>query len=191
MVRERPSARYLAVSVARSAGLLIIALRGRTDNACARRFACSCPVSVSSMPGNCPGSRCSTFHVVCPCRIKNSKRFIFFHRLRRSSLLQQNIFGTEYLLFLHHPCFQNNLRQHAYASLDIARSCAAIGKAQVVLAIGRMHEKPFTGSQQYPFLERHTLDVLSKDSLRQAEPDKKATCRVCPPHISRHVLAQC
>src|SRR5438067_2255576 len=90
MVRERPSTRYLAVSVARSDGLLIIALRGRTDIACARRFACSCPVSVSSIPGNCPGSRCSTFHVVCPCRIKNSKRFIFFHKLRRSSLLQQN-----------------------------------------------------------------------------------------------------
>src|SRR5256885_15779252 len=90
MVRVRPCARYLAVSVERSNELLIIALRGRTVNASARRLACSCPVPVSSFPGNCPGSRCSTFHVVCPCRIKNSKRFIFFHKLRRSSLLQQN-----------------------------------------------------------------------------------------------------
>src|SRR3989442_8030201 len=132
MLRERPSTRYLAVSVARSDGLLIIALRGRTDIACARRFACSCPVSVSSMPGNCPGSRCSTFHVVCPCRIKNSKRFIFSHKLRRSSVecsSSAKLFGTEHLLFLHHPCSQNNLRQHAYACLDIARSGAAIGKA--------------------------------------------------------------
>src|SRR5947208_12743399 len=92
MLRERASVTYLVVSVARSDGLLIIALIGTTDIACASRFACSCSVSVSSMPVNCPGSRCSTFHVVCPCRIKNSKRFIFFHKLRRSSLLLQNYF---------------------------------------------------------------------------------------------------
>src|SRR5437667_5432928 len=76
MVRFLPSARYLAGSVARSNGLLIIALRGRGLKASARRFACSRPVSVSSIPGSRPGSRCSTFHVVCPCRIRNSVCFI-------------------------------------------------------------------------------------------------------------------
>src|SRR5258706_9852008 len=53
-----------------------MAVRGTVFNASARRFACSRPISVNSIPGSCPGSRCSIFHVVCPCRIRKSQCFI-------------------------------------------------------------------------------------------------------------------
>src|SRR2546421_12920224 len=84
----------------------------------------------------------------------------------------------------------NHLRQNAYPGINIIGGGTAVGKAQVVFAIGRMHEETLTCRQQNPFLERQALYVLRKDLLRQTEPDEKAARGVGPSHIRRHVLAQ-
>ena len=84
----------------------------------------------------------------------------------------------------------NNLRQNVYPGVNLVGRGITVGKAQVVLAIRGIHEESLTCHQRYPFLKRLALYVLSKDILRQTEPDEKATRRVCPPHIGRHVPAQ-
>src|SRR6266566_2314211 len=92
MVSARPCARYSAVSTARAKGLLIMALSGSPVKASARRCACARPVAVSSIPGNCPGRRCSTFQVDSPCRISSSRCFIavgVLFPLEKGTLIQQ------------------------------------------------------------------------------------------------------
>ena len=84
----------------------------------------------------------------------------------------------------------NYLRQNAYSSVNIVGGGTAVGKAQVVFTIGRMHEETLTCRQRNSFLEGQALYVLRKDLLWQTEPDKKAARRVGPSHIRRHVLAQ-
>src|SRR6266700_159089 len=84
----------------------------------------------------------------------------------------------------------NYLRQNAYPGVNIVGDGTAVGKAQVVFAFGRMHEKTLTCRQRYSFLESQALYFLRKDLLWQTEPDEKAARRVGPPHIRRHILAQ-
>jgi hypothetical protein len=59
----------------------------------------------------------------------------------------------------------NHLRQNAYRSINLIGGGKTEGKAQVVRAIGRIDEEPFTCRQQYPFLERQAFYVLSKNML--------------------------
>src|SRR2546430_2915000 len=78
MVNPLPAAIISAVSRARSNGLLMTVLIGIRAKASARRAACSLPASFNATPGKWPGSKCSIFHVVCPCRIKSRVCFILF-----------------------------------------------------------------------------------------------------------------
>jgi len=59
----------------------------------------------------------------------------------------------------------NRLRQNAYPGVNIVGGGTAVGKAQVVFAIGRMHEKTLTCRQRNSFLESQALYVLRKDLL--------------------------
>src|SRR5947209_2969499 len=89
-----------------------------------------------------------------------------------------------------YPCFFNNLRRNPDTGLDLLGSGTTIRKAQVMLPFGRIDKKPFTYRHQYTFLLCKTLYILSKDMLRQTEPDEKATSWSCPLRIKWHILAQ-
>src|SRR5947209_7903155 len=73
---------------------------------------------------------------------------------------QSHILGLYRLL--NHPRTLNNLRQNAYPCVNVVGQGKTVGKAQVVLTSGRIHEEALTGGQRYTFLERQTLYVLSK-----------------------------
>src|SRR6266699_1153425 len=94
---------------------------------------------------------------------------------------------THYLLS---PCSLNNLRQNPNPSLNLIGLSTTVSKAQVMFPIARIYKEPFTCRHQYTLLQRKTLYFLSKDILRQTEPDEKATRWACPLRIRRHILAQ-
>src|SRR5947208_1200051 len=89
-----------------------------------------------------------------------------------------------------YPCSLNNLAQNPYPRLNVLGLSTTKSKAQVMFTITRIHKEPFTCRHQYPFLQRKELYFLSKDILRQTEPDEKAAPRACPLRIRRHILAQ-
>ena len=51
---------------------------------------------------------------------------------------------------LSHTCSPNNLPQYAYPSVDIIGHGTTVGKAQVMFAIGRIHEEALACRQRYP-----------------------------------------